>query len=111
MVHLIIFYFYITRVQQNILDTVVLILCGWRMGRLSFHSRWEGVIMATIDNKSVKLADAKEAANKINELILQYRELDAAIAMRIKAVEAELAALKEQQARLRKFIKNAPISN
>lgn len=60
--------------------------------------------MDTIDNKSVKLADAKEAASRINALILEYRELDAAIAMRIKAVEAELAALKEEQARLRKFI-------
>lgn len=67
--------------------------------------------MDTIDNKSGNLATAEEASNAINSLIKQYRELDAAISLRIKEMEAELAALKEQQARLREFIpRNAPLS-
>jgi hypothetical protein len=83
------------------------------MGKLSFHSRWEDVIMDTntVDNSSVNLVDAEEARKEINVIIEKYRTLLKGIDSSINEHEKELAALKVQRERLLKLIpKNQPIT-
>ena len=68
-----------------------------------------------MDNRDipcVKLADAKEASSAIDSLIRQYRAIDRGLTIRIEELTKELAELKQEQERLRKFIpKNVPVKN